>query len=95
MSEPQGTSDGRQSGSAGAPARASSARSLRSESVGAVRSTLVAFARTCELAERTVDAVALAATEAATNVVLHAYAEAEEPGQIEVTAALAGVASCG
>jgi len=60
------------------------------QSVGAVRSALVAFAHGHGIAERIVDAVALAASEAATNVVLHAYAAAGAEGSIEVTAALAG-----
>ena len=60
------------------------------ESVGAVRSALVAFVRACGLGQRTVDAVALAASEAATNVVMHAYGGGGAPGNIEVTAAVAG-----
>lgn len=62
----------------------------RPESVGAVRSALVAFVRASGLGQPTVDAVALAASEAATNVVMHAYDDAGEEGHIEVTAALAG-----
>jgi anti-sigma regulatory factor (Ser/Thr protein kinase) len=60
------------------------------ESVGAVRGALVTFVRACGLGPRTVDAVVLAASEAATNVVMHAYGERGEAGHIEVTAALAG-----
>ena len=62
----------------------------RPDSVGAVRTELVAFARQCGLAPKTVDAIALAASEAATNVVLHAYAEHERTGNIDIEAALAG-----
>ena len=56
-----------------------------------MRSALVAFVRGCGGAEATVDAVALAASEAATNVVLHAYRETgdEDRCTMEVTAALA------
>ena len=59
-------------------------------SVAAVRAALVAFARRCGVAAETIDAVALAASEAATNVVVHAYRDAGAPGEIEVTAAMAG-----
>ena len=47
------------------------------------------FAQRSGVPRRTVDAVALAASEAATNVVVHAYREAGAPGQIEIAAALA------
>lgn len=60
------------------------------ESVGAVRTTVVRFARGAGVPEHTVDAVVLAVSEAATNVVLHAYAEAQAEGDMEVTVALAG-----
>ena len=59
------------------------------ESVAAVRAALLQFARDCRVPQRTVDAVALAASEAATNVVVHAYRERPDPGAIEVHAALA------
>jgi anti-sigma regulatory factor (Ser/Thr protein kinase) len=57
-----------------------------------VRSALVAFVRACGVAQQTIDDVALAASEAATNVVLHAYAEAGDYDRrtIELTAALTG-----
>jgi serine/threonine-protein kinase RsbW/stage II sporulation protein AB (anti-sigma F factor) len=60
------------------------------DSVAAVRAALVAYARACGVADETVDAIALAASEAATNVVIHAYAETGYRGPIEVLAALAG-----
>jgi len=60
------------------------------DSVGAVRGALVSFARGCGMPEQTVEAVALAASEATTNVVLHAYADRPEPGELEVSATLAG-----
>jgi serine/threonine-protein kinase RsbW len=59
------------------------------ESVAAVRSALERFARRYRLPPKTIDAVALAASEAATNVVVHAYRDANAPGEIEVAAALA------
>jgi anti-sigma regulatory factor (Ser/Thr protein kinase) len=60
--------------------------------VAEVRSAIIEFVRACGIDEETVDAVALASSEAATNVVLHAYVEAgeDERGMIELTAALAG-----
>jgi serine/threonine-protein kinase RsbW len=59
------------------------------ESVAAVRSALEGFARRYRLPPETIDAVTLAASEAATNVVVHAYRDANAPGEIEVAAALA------
>jgi serine/threonine-protein kinase RsbW len=59
------------------------------ESVAAVRSALERFARRYRLPRKTIDAVTLAASEAATNVVVHAYRDANAPGEIEVAAALA------
>ncbi len=60
------------------------------ESVAAVRSALVVFVRWCGVGEPTIDSVALAASEAATNVVLHAYPETDGTGTIDLTAAIAG-----
>jgi serine/threonine-protein kinase RsbW len=59
------------------------------ESVAAVRSALQRFARRYRLPPETIDAITLAASEAATNVVVHAYRDANAPGEIEVAAALA------
>jgi len=59
------------------------------KSVGAVRSGLARFAKAVGLPAATRDAVALAASEAATNVVVHAYRETGREGTIEVTAAVA------
>ncbi|HEY7967873.1 MAG TPA: ATP-binding protein [Solirubrobacteraceae bacterium] len=59
------------------------------ESVAAVRGALHRFAQRSGVPRRTADAVALAASEAATNVVVHAYREADAPGKIEIAAAVA------
>lgn len=59
------------------------------ESVAAVRIALQRFAKRTGVPRRTAEAVALAASEAATNVVVHAYREASAPGNIEIAAALA------
>lgn len=59
------------------------------DSVSSIRKSLQSFARRCRLPRETIEAVALAASEAATNVVVHAYRDLEEPGEIEVAAALA------
>ncbi|HEY1778094.1 MAG TPA: ATP-binding protein [Solirubrobacteraceae bacterium] len=59
------------------------------DSVSAIRKALQAFTRRCRLPRETADAVALAVSEAATNVVVHAYRDSEEPGRIEVAAAVA------
>ena len=59
-------------------------------SVGAARSELTRFARRQRLADATIEAATLATSEAATNVVVHAYADHGEPGQFTLTAALAG-----
>jgi anti-sigma regulatory factor (Ser/Thr protein kinase) len=60
------------------------------ESVSAARAALVAFVRRCRIAQERVDAIALAASEAMTNVVVHAYRDADTPGSLDVSAALAG-----
>jgi serine/threonine-protein kinase RsbW len=59
------------------------------ESVGAIRASLVRFAKKAGASPRTVDAVALAASEAATNVVRHAYRDRNQAGRIEVIGELA------
>jgi anti-sigma regulatory factor (Ser/Thr protein kinase) len=58
-------------------------------SVRAVRTALRQFAHGLGLSAETCDAVTLAASEAATNVVVHAYAEQDLPGTIEVSATVA------
>jgi anti-sigma regulatory factor (Ser/Thr protein kinase) len=58
-------------------------------SAGAVRKALTRFARECGIAQPTIEAIALAASEAVTNVVVHAYSDAPEPAGVEVTAVLA------
>src|ERR1700689_4469891 len=58
-------------------------------SVGSVRADLARFVRGVGLPAATRDAVTLAASEAATNVVVHAYRELGAPGTIEVAAAVA------
>jgi serine/threonine-protein kinase RsbW len=57
-------------------------------SVAAARAALAEFAADAGASDAQVDAVRLAASEAVTNAVLHAYRGG--PGQIHVTAALAG-----
>lgn len=53
-------------------------------SVGEIRSRVVEFARSCRVDRATLDDVALAVSEAATNVVLHAYRGAQ--GTIDIVA---------
>lgn len=62
----------------------------RPESVAAARAAVVEFAARSGANPATLEAVALAVSEAATNVVVHAYRDATEPGAIEVAAAKAG-----
>lgn len=59
-------------------------------SVRAVRAGLDEYARRLGVPVQQRDAIALAASEAATNVVVHAYADREPPGTIEVHATVAG-----
>ncbi len=61
----------------------------RPESVAALRALLADFARRSGASPDTVASVELAVSEAATNVVLHAYRDSRDPGLIEVAAALA------
>jgi serine/threonine-protein kinase RsbW len=56
------------------------------ESVAAVRSALVVYATRAGASGRLCADLALAASEAVTNVVVHAYREWEIPGTVEVTA---------
>jgi serine/threonine-protein kinase RsbW len=75
--------------STGTPLRFHDRYPARPDSVSAIRKALQGFAARCKVPAETVEAVALAASEAATNVVVHAYRDDEQPGQIEVAAALA------
>jgi serine/threonine-protein kinase RsbW len=58
-------------------------------SVSAVRAGLRQFARSLDLPAAMIDAIELAVSEAATNVVVHAYRETNVPGTIDVTATVA------
>ena len=59
------------------------------ESVAAVRTARCrGFAKRTGIPRQAAEAVALAASEAATNVVVHAYRETDAPGNIEIAAAL-------
>ena len=57
------------------------------QSVSAVRAALGSCARDCGFSQAAVQAVQLAGSEAASNVVLHAYRPPREPATIDVTAA--------
>jgi anti-sigma regulatory factor (Ser/Thr protein kinase) len=59
------------------------------ESVAAVRAAISGFATRAGVPRSTVDGTVLAVSEAATNVVVHAYHGADEPGLIHVEAGLA------
>jgi anti-sigma regulatory factor (Ser/Thr protein kinase) len=80
-------------GAAHAPQDGSAAFSAsypaRAESVGKARAAVAAFASRSGAAPATVEAVRLAVSEAATNVVVHAYRDLETPGEIDVAAAQA------
>jgi serine/threonine-protein kinase RsbW len=56
-------------------------------SVAAIRRALVQFARDADVPAGTAAAIALAASEATTNIVLHAYRGSAEPGTIDVIGA--------
>jgi serine/threonine-protein kinase RsbW/stage II sporulation protein AB (anti-sigma F factor) len=56
------------------------------EAVGAVRQAVVGFAQARGGNAEVCSAVALAVSEAATNAVVHAYADAKRPGPLIVTA---------
>src|SRR3954447_18217527 len=56
----------------------------RPEEIGPVRRDVRAYAQRHGVLDP--DAVALAVSEAVSNVVLHAYADAPEPGEVEVVA---------
>lgn len=59
-------------------------------SVAAVRDALATFASEQGATQQTVDALRLAASEAATNIVMHAYRDSTGPGTIEVSAKRTG-----
>jgi serine/threonine-protein kinase RsbW len=75
--------------SAGTAMRFQDSYPARPDSVADIRQALQAFAKRCKVPRETIEAVTLAASEAATNVVVHAYRDAQEPGRIDVAAALA------
>ena len=52
----------------------------RADSVGEARRAAVAFAREHDVPDEKLDLVALAVSEATTNVVVHAYRDRDEPG---------------
>jgi anti-sigma regulatory factor (Ser/Thr protein kinase) len=90
VNESRGASGGHRADRAGRdPATLERSFPARPESVGAIRGALTTFVTAAGVPRSTVDAVTLAAYEAATNVVLHAYAETGRKGTIDVTAALA------
>jgi serine/threonine-protein kinase RsbW len=59
------------------------------DAVAIIRRDVVTFAARVGASEATVSAVQLAVSEAATNVVVHAYRDMPEPGAIEVVTAVA------
>jgi len=59
-------------------------------SVPAARAAVVAFARSAEASDDALDDVRLAVSEAVTNVVIHAYAGAPDPGPLHVEARVEG-----
>lgn len=60
------------------------------ETVPRLRREVVEFATTASVADPPLSDVRLAVSEALTNVVLHGYADAPEPGPVEVTATVDG-----
>jgi anti-sigma regulatory factor (Ser/Thr protein kinase) len=60
------------------------------DSVPVARAAVVAVAAEAGVAPEVLDDIRLAVSEALTNVVVHAYREAREPGLLEVTAVRAG-----
>ncbi len=57
-------------------------------SVPTLRSAVAEFARAAGVRDPQVDAVKLAVSEAVTNAVMHAYVEADEPGEVRVRGCL-------
>jgi serine/threonine-protein kinase RsbW len=66
----------------------SETRAAVPEAVAALRAMIGEFATRVGLAQSTIDNVKLAVSEAATNVVVHAYRDACEPGPIHLEATL-------
>jgi serine/threonine-protein kinase RsbW len=66
--------------------------SAQPESIAAVRRAVVELARSDDLSEAAISDVALAVSEAASNVVLHAYRDTPRPGPLLVRARLVGEA---
>src|SRR5206468_739147 len=66
----------------------SETRAAVPEAVAALRAMIGEFATRVGLAQSTIDNVKLAVSEAATNVVVHAYRGACEPGPIHLEATL-------
>jgi len=60
------------------------------DAVPALRRAAVQFAAGLGAGAPVLDGVRLAVSEAVTNVILHAYPDREEPGPVELTAALEG-----
>jgi serine/threonine-protein kinase RsbW len=86
-----GSDDGPSDGAAEAHAREegfSCTHRAVPDSVAVLRATVAEFATKAGLPSSTIDRVKLAVSEAATNVVVHAYQDASEPGLIHVEAAL-------
>jgi anti-sigma regulatory factor (Ser/Thr protein kinase) len=60
----------------------------RAESIGPLRRAVVEFARTCGASDDQCDDIAVAVSEALSNVVEHAYVDLESPGSMAVEASL-------
>lgn len=58
------------------------------ESVGELRHAVATFASTLGVPDPPLSAVRLAVSEAVTNVVMHSYREQQEPGDVELEAAI-------
>ena len=69
-------------------ARLSRSVPATSDSVAPLRHAVADFAEEHGASERTVEAVSLALSEALTNAAVHAYRDADEPGPVNVTAAV-------
>jgi serine/threonine-protein kinase RsbW len=70
-----------------APASLSLSLPATAESVGRLRREIAEFARSHGATDRSLESLNLAVSEAVTNVVVHAYREADTPGPILVVAA--------
>ena len=62
----------------------------RPDCIGPLRRALVAYAASNGASEQLCDDIALAASEALSNVVVHAYAGEDDPGEIQVEAWIQG-----